>query len=210
MSSSSTRSSLVTIKYLGSVSSVLLSYNATHCTCRHSLLGWPGFASWLRNHTTHLSVAMLWLQLTEELEGLTTRIYNHALGLWGGEKKKRLILLLTWIIFFTKGYSKKQQQKLPLNEYLRCAIINLQNLLNGRQYSPLRKVIKNSERSSRGPSWVTRENLGSEPALSNSSYLSKSSPTSQMAKMISHYPPNLWPLLVFACILCTEKIFVFQ
>ena len=24
---------------------------------------------------------------TEELEGLTTRIYNYALGLWGGEKK---------------------------------------------------------------------------------------------------------------------------
>ena len=24
----------------------------------------------------------------EELEGLTTRIYNYVLGLWGGEKKK--------------------------------------------------------------------------------------------------------------------------
>ena len=23
-----------------------------------------------------------------ELEGLTTRIYNHVLGLWGGKKKK--------------------------------------------------------------------------------------------------------------------------
>ena len=25
----------------------------------------------------------------EELEGLTTRMYNHALGLWGGKKKKK-------------------------------------------------------------------------------------------------------------------------
>ena len=25
---------------------------------------------------------------TEELEGPTTRIYNYALGLWGGEKKR--------------------------------------------------------------------------------------------------------------------------
>ena len=26
----------------------------------------------------------------EELEGLTTRIYNYALGLWGGGKKKKV------------------------------------------------------------------------------------------------------------------------
>ena len=31
---------------------------------RHSPLRWPGFVSQLRNHTTHLSVFMLWRQLT--------------------------------------------------------------------------------------------------------------------------------------------------
>ena len=50
-----------------------------------------GFASWSQNHTTlsgscHAVVAAH----IEELEQLTTRIYNHVLGLWGGGKKGRL------------------------------------------------------------------------------------------------------------------------
>ena len=41
----------------------------------------------------------------EELEGLTTRIYSHALGLWGEEKEKkkffqRYILKYLWIKYY--------------------------------------------------------------------------------------------------------------
>ena len=71
-------------------------------TCRASLDGlvvkvqcapfprWPEFASQAQNHTTRLSVATLSVVAahTEQLERLTTRIYNHALGFGEGKKKK--------------------------------------------------------------------------------------------------------------------------
>ena len=53
-----------------------------------SLLWSPRFTSQSQNHATHLSVALLWWGFTlEELKQLTTRIYNHVLGLWGGRKE---------------------------------------------------------------------------------------------------------------------------
>ena len=45
----------------------------------------------------------------EELEGLTTRIYNHALGLWGEKKKEH-----DWQQMLAQGQSiptKKKKQK---------------------------------------------------------------------------------------------------
>ena len=60
---------------------------------QHTLLQWPGFGSPARNHTTRLSVAMLWHVVhIEELEGLMARIYNYVLGLWGGKKKRRRLV----------------------------------------------------------------------------------------------------------------------
>uniref|UniRef100_A0A9L0I8A5 Zinc finger protein 286A n=1 Tax=Equus asinus TaxID=9793 RepID=A0A9L0I8A5_EQUAS len=53
-----------------------------------------GYSAWVRlpvaepHHPSVSSHAVVAAHI-EELEGLTTRIYNHVLGLWGGEKKKR-------------------------------------------------------------------------------------------------------------------------
>ena len=46
----------------------------------------PGFSSWAQNHTTHLSVAMLWWRLTQNWKDLQLR---YTTMYWGfGEKKK--------------------------------------------------------------------------------------------------------------------------
>ena len=43
----------------------------------------------------------------EELEGFTTRIYNHALGLWGGKKK-----LEDWQQMLAQGESFPAKNKI--------------------------------------------------------------------------------------------------
>ena len=53
-------------------------------------LWWLGFASLdpgcgLTHHSSSHAVAASHI---EELEGITTRIYNYVLGLWGGKKKE--------------------------------------------------------------------------------------------------------------------------
>ena len=55
---------------------------------QHSLLRWSGFGFRAWNHTTCLSVAMLWWRLKEEPEELAI-IHNYVLRLWGGKQEKR-------------------------------------------------------------------------------------------------------------------------
>ena len=45
----------------------------------------------------------------EELEGCTTRVYNHALGLWGGKQRGRLATdVRSGPIFFTKKNEEEE------------------------------------------------------------------------------------------------------
>ena len=56
--------------------------------CSHHF-GGPG--SFLEPHHLSVSSHAVAVAYTEELEGLKTGICNHAVGLWGEEKKKRKI-----------------------------------------------------------------------------------------------------------------------
>ena len=57
---------------------------------QHSLLQWPRLTSQSRNHTTRsASCPAVGADHTVGLEQVTTRIYNHALGLWGEKEKKK-------------------------------------------------------------------------------------------------------------------------
>src|SRR3712207_7806163 len=53
----------------------------------------------------------------EELEGLTTRVYSHALGLWGGKKKKKKIgnRCSSGQIFLCKTKRNKDRKSTRLN-----------------------------------------------------------------------------------------------
>ena len=55
-----------------------------------TLVAWMHFLVREPHHPSISSHAVVVAHI-EELEGLTTRIYNHALGLWGGKKKEREI-----------------------------------------------------------------------------------------------------------------------
>ena len=48
----------------------------------------------------------------EELEGLTSRIYNYVLGLWGEKKRGRLATdVSSGTIFLTKKHTKKKRKE---------------------------------------------------------------------------------------------------
>ena len=80
---------------------------------RHALLWRPGFSSQAQNHSSVSSHSVAVAHI-EELEGLTTRIYNYVLGLWGRKKRGRLVTDVSsgWIFPCKKT---KQKQNLRLH-----------------------------------------------------------------------------------------------
>ena len=54
----------------------------------HALLQLPGFGSWAQNHTTCLSVAMLWWQLTQKNQK-NLQLYTNMYGDFAGEKEEK-------------------------------------------------------------------------------------------------------------------------
>ena len=66
---------------------------------------------------------------TEELEGLTTRIYNHALGLWGGKKNKGE----DWPQMLAQGESFPEKEKCSLTNF-KTQIIKYKNFFPKLQF----------------------------------------------------------------------------
>ena len=61
----------------------------------HTLLQGPGSRTQEPHHPSVSSHAVVAAHI-EKLEGLTTRIYHHALGLWGGKKELYFWVLVTF------------------------------------------------------------------------------------------------------------------
>ena len=71
------------------------------CACEVGLL--PGHRTTPPVCRCHAVVAVH----VEEIEGLTARIYNHLLGLWGGKHKKEE----DWQQMLAQGQSSSQKKK---------------------------------------------------------------------------------------------------
>ena len=80
--------------------------------------GGPGFAGLDPGHgpTHHSSSHAVVASYKEELEGLTTRIYNYILELWGGKKKEETDVSSGPISPHQKAYLKKTIKKKRENE----------------------------------------------------------------------------------------------
>ena len=58
-------------------------------------------------HHSSISCQAVVVAHTEELEGLATRIYNHAWGLWRGKKKLHKTTISIFFLLLFKRYSSR-------------------------------------------------------------------------------------------------------